>query len=348
MPRLKGLFKRGRKWWLRYTPSPRAKQERVPLGTENEDIATMMALERIQSAPLVGADEFQIELDRYIAESRARGTLSKSFAPTRKIVLEAFARDMKVKALDDISVGVLERWMGWVKINGNKGKGVKKETVRAYLLHVSAFCRWLVKNKKLRENPVKSIELGKRVKTWRKDFVVKDVVAKLIAEAPNDDLRFILFCGMHAGLRKMEIVEARPEWFVFGKGGRRGCINIGETDTFIPKDRDERTIPLTAEFEAFLRRYIGALPPGAKFVLRPEKEHGKHRYRVEFRKPFLAYMHAQKCTTHDMRRCFVSNKIIENGNLVPKLAKWTGDEVRTMMDHYAHLLADDDDIEQGT
>ena len=36
---------------------------------------------------------------------------------------------------------------------------------------------------------------------------------RLIENAPTDDLRFVLFCGFHAGMRKLEIVEAVPEWF---------------------------------------------------------------------------------------------------------------------------------------
>ncbi len=35
----------------------------------------------------------------------------------------------------------------------------------------------------------------------------------LISECPDRELKFILYCGFHAGLRKGEIVQARPEWF---------------------------------------------------------------------------------------------------------------------------------------
>jgi len=39
MAKVKGLFKRGRIWWLRDTPSPGAKQERNSLETEIESVA---------------------------------------------------------------------------------------------------------------------------------------------------------------------------------------------------------------------------------------------------------------------------------------------------------------------
>ena len=41
--------------------------------------------------------------------------------------------------------------------------------------------------------------------SWRvrRSFVEKEVANALIAHAPNDDPRFILFCGLHAGFRGM-------------------------------------------------------------------------------------------------------------------------------------------------
>ncbi len=350
MSKVKGLFRRGRKWWLRHTPVRGGKQVRVPLNTESEDVAAVMALQMMQEAPLQQAGDFAGEVVAYVKEARERETLSGTFAPTRRCMLEAFARDMSVSRVEDVTTKLVADWMVVLRRPKNQdGRGCKPETIRSYVYHLRAFYRWLMKKHKLRVNPAAGIELGKPVRTWRKDFVVTATVRKLIAEAPDDDLRFILFCGMQEGFRKLEIVEAVPAWFRLGTGPRRGCIVIGQTETFKPKDRDERTIPLTTEFEQFLRRYLAALPADARWVLRPEKRHRKHRYRYDFRKPFADYMKAQgvKCTAHDMRRSFVSNKLIENGALLPKLAKWTGDDVKTMMDHYAHLLADDDDIDAG-
>jgi len=365
MAKVKGLWKRGRIWWLRYTPSPGAKQVRISLETEIDSVAEVMALERIQSAPLVPADEYQIELDRYLAEMKAGETLGSSISSDRRYLLEAFARDMRIVSLSDISMKSVEDWIKLLKKGDRvavaRGEGaeggknrrkkgpVKQETAETYVMRIRAFVNWLVKKRKIHANPLKELHIGKRVKTWRKDFVRAERVRELIADAPDDEIRFALFCGMHAGLRKLEVVEAPPSWFVLGDGIRRGCINVGETPTFRPKDREERTIPLTTDFEAFLRLYLPTLPEGARWVLKPEKKHGKWRYRYDFRVPFAKYMKAKgvKCTPHDMRRSFVSNKLIENPALLPKLAKWTSDDVKTMMDHYAHLLADDDDIDAG-
>jgi integrase len=119
----------------------------------------------------------------------------------------------------------------------------------------------------------------------RTRFADLELAQKLIAEAPDDDLRFILFSGFHVGMRRLEIVEARPEWFNL----RARTLEILTTDTFRPKDRNARTVPLTDQFAEFLERY-GLRAP---FVQKPEVGHGRFRCRYDIRRPFMLYMKAQ-------------------------------------------------------
>lgn len=357
MARLKGMFLRGRSWWLRYTPTPGAKQARISLDTTNEHVAAVRAVQILQNAPLERSQEFLAEMEEYFADQSAKGNLSNTTVPMRRTTLMAFSRDMGVQRISELTLAVVERWVRVLQ-KGQRGDGgagvrggVSAGTVKCYVFHLRAFCKWLVKKNRMRENPAAKIELGKVERVVRKRFVVNETVRRLIAEAPDDDLRFILFCGFHAGMRKLEIIEAPPEWFHLEPDGskRRGRIHVERTAFFTAKDKEERTIPLTTDFEAFLRGYLARLAQGARWVLRPDKKHGKHRYRYDFRRPFAEYMAAQgvKCTPHDMRRSFVSNKLIENSSLILKLAKWTGADVKVLQDHYAHLLADDEDIEAG-
>ena len=66
-------------------------------------------------------------------------------------------------------------------------------------------------------------------------------------------------------MRKLEIVEAVPEWFNLP----RRTVEIRATATFRPKDRDARTVPLTDQFAEFLKRY-GLRSP---YVLQPDVTH---------------------------------------------------------------------------
>lgn len=73
----------------------------------------------------------------------------------------------------------------------------------------------------------------------------------IIRKAPTDELKFILYCGFYAGFRKNEIVEARPDWFDM----ELKHVHVKRTETFLAKDKEERTIPMAEEFYTFLKRY---------------------------------------------------------------------------------------------
>jgi len=65
---------------------------------------------------------------------------------------------------------------------------------------------------------------------------------------------------LHAGLRKDEVIEARVPWFDL----EAGLLHVQKTPSFQPKDRDNRTIPLTDEFSKWLQtsfRQLGSQSP---------------------------------------------------------------------------------------
>jgi integrase len=179
-----------------------------------------------------------------------------------------------------------------------------------------------------------SVKLARTIGRARKDFCSFDLRDRLIREAPTDELRFILFCGFHAGLRFQEIVEARPFWFDLASG----ILYLRKTTTMNFKDREERSIPLTLQFQNFLSSY-GLRAP---FMLRPDVAHGKWIYRYDFRASFMKYMRAQGCdrvTPHTMRHTFAS-LLVSAGESIYKVAVWLGDEVATVQKHYGHLTPD--------
>ena len=128
-----------------------------------------------------------------------------------------------------------------------------------------------------------------------------------------------------------------------GSTSKRGALHVRATDTFRPKDREARTVPLTREFQRFLRRYGKRSP----FMLRPEVGHGDARYRYDFRRPWCAFTKTQgleSVTPHVMRHTFAS-LLASEGVSIYKIALWLGDDVRVVQKHYAKLLPKDEDIE---
>jgi len=75
----------------------------------------------------------------------------------------------------------------------------------------------------------------------------------------------------------------------------------------------------------------------------------KSVYRWDFGRPFDLYMEAQKVpwvTPHIMRHTFAS-LLASAGVSIYKIAKWLGDDVRTVQRHYAKLLPNDSEIERA-
>jgi integrase len=164
-------------------------------------------------------------------------------------------------------------------------------------------------------------------------------VDTLIAECRDDALRFVLFCGFHAGMRKEEVIEARPEWFDLASGH----VHIGPTPTWIPKDRERRSVPLSPSFRLFLAGY--GLP--SPYMLAPKVKRGRARYRYDFRRPFQAHLKAcgVRCTFHDARRTFAS-LLVSAGVSIYKVAKYLGDGVGVVEKHYGHLQADNGELDR--
>ena len=164
---------------------------------------------------------------------------------------------------------------------------------------------------------------------------------QLIETAERDDLKFALYCGFHAGMRKNEIIEARPFWFDM----EARLIHMRRTPTMNFKDREERTVPMTAEFHDFLLGY-GLREP---FMLQPEVNKGKNRYRYDFKRPFSEHVTAQGfpwVTIHTMRHTFAS-LLASHGVSLYKIAVWLGDDPRVVDRRYARLKPNDPDIERA-
>jgi hypothetical protein len=98
---------------------------------------------------------------------------------------------------------------------------LRDSTAQGYF-GLRAFLGWLVDRDKLRENGALKVELDEYQPTASLVCTDTQTVADLIQNAPNDAMRFILYCGFHAGMRKFEIIEARPHWFDL----KTGCVTI--------------------------------------------------------------------------------------------------------------------------
>jgi len=253
--RLKGIFLRGKRFWYRY--SYEGRQYRVPLDTGDEGEAITRAL-KIRTNPLLaGADPLADEINRYLEEKQDDGTYTRNSADSRGPVLNRWVRERHLNEVREIHEDEIKSWLASLRRGKNR---LAESSIESYGMIIRGFCGWLVEKKKLRENPAEFVKAKISNSAKRRRFCRREQVDKLIGECPDREMKFILFAGFHAGLRKDEIVQARPEWF----GLRLNIIHIVESEDWKPKDKDKRTIPLSAAF----RKGGGAAlcpPPAAGF-----------------------------------------------------------------------------------
>jgi integrase len=327
----RGIYLRDNIYW--YQRMVNGRRVQCSLGTTDFGEAVVKSLE-IRAEPfLVTPDPLRSEIDAFIEHKIQQNEYSRDSAESKRYALREFASFVNKADPATIFAADVDRFYQMLR------KRVKESTAQGYITTLRSFFNRLLETRKVRTNVVKAVKLARLDTKGRTNFCTPALRDKLISKCRRDDIKFVLFCGFHAGMRKQEIIEARPDWFDL----KAGSIHVRKTDTFRPKDRDERTIPMTKAFKAFLKSY-GLRSP---FMLHPQIERGKSRYRWDFRRPWAEYMAQNKCpavTPHIARHTFAS-LLASAGVSIYKIAQWMGDDVRVVQQHYAKLLPKDADIE---
>jgi integrase len=271
-------------------------------------------------------------LDRYLAFKCQR--VSPNYFRDLAAVLNAWSRDFV--SLEAVSTQSLQSWAD------QKRGSVKTSTVAAYLFSIRQFFDWLIAEKVVTgNNPVPGVFLPRYRKPFRKVFVSCATVKMLISECQDQELRYCLFCGFHAGLRFNEVVMSRPEWFSLPEA----LLHVTRSEDWDTKDHEDRTVPLTDEFLAFLRVYGLRVP---WMIAAWKKPGGRHRYRFDFSRRFEHYVRSKDVHMcfHDCRRTFASLHATA-GTSIYKIACWLGDDVEVVQRHYAYLCPADLEINRA-
>lgn len=329
---MKGVFKRGRVFWYRFTFA--GQQHRVSLETEDE-IEAITAAREIRDNPqhfgIEVRDSWGEAVKRFIAAKKREGHSANTLY-SYNLHLMAAARDMEVEAPHELSKHKVDKWLTWRLKNRSQ-----RAAIHNFKL-LDRFYRHLIETRRAKRNPCEGITVPKEKPSPRKRFLTKAECSRLLSVPCEDSLRFALYCGLHAGLRKIEVVQARPEWFDL----EAGLLHIQSSKDWQPKDGDNRTVPLTGAFQTFLKGYGKPSP----WMLKPDATGGTWRYRYDFRTQYRS--HLKKCKIeganfHDLRRTFASQHV-SAGTSIYKVARWLGDGVGVVERHYGHLSPADSEI----
>lgn len=328
----------------------------MPLDTEDEAEAIRRALDLRSTPTLLPTEPIRAEVKSY-ADGQFR--LNHFTERTRDEVirtLNGFFDYSEIASAQAITTGEIQRWYNWLKtsrtiiVNGGPRiqNALSEESAQTYVARLSGFLRHLVESRKLRRNPTVDVKMARLIPRPRRLYCTQQEREKLIENCERENLRFILYAGFHAGLRKGEIIEARGEWFDL----EAGILHIPVTEYWHPKGKASRDVPLTDAFRNFLAGsdyFKHSLASKVDYMLEPKVVRGKSRYRWDFRRPFEGYMESQGMrwvTTHVTRKTFGS-LLASAGVSFLKISAWLGDDIRTTINNYAYLQPRDPDIERA-
>jgi len=329
--KIKGLYKRGHVFW--FTHQKDGRRIFVSLRTSDYVEAAQKAVMILKRPSLNPTQGLGADIDAFLAYQLAHRNFTAASADSKGAVLRKFGRSMGWLDTASIATEDIQRFY-----DEQRGE-VSESSAQTYIMALRSFFGWTVQQALRRDNPAAGVRMGRVVSAPRRLFCTFAQRDTIINGAPTPELKFVFYCGFHAGLRKNEIIQAQPDWFDL----EQGLLHLKKTATFEPKDKEERTVPLTKEFREFLKEY-GLHSP---FMLRPDVEQGKSLYRYDFDRPYFRYLDPlgfRWVTPHIMRHTFGS-LLASRGCSIYKIAIWMGDEVATTQKHYAKLLPIDPDID---
>ena len=361
MPKTKlaqGIYKRGNTFWYRIQEN--GKRRAISLGTDDVSTAITRASLAKAHAPIPAPKEghqtetFDDTVTKYLAGKEATEKHTRNTSKWARLALKQFSSFIKNKQAKSVTTEDVEGFYAMLRKRFLKnGKALSENSARSYIRAVRAVMAWSVEKRMRFDNPCKDFKLNKPSAPARTRFASKAERDAFISAAGDDDtMKFILFCSFHAGMRFNEIVQARADWFHLDKG----FISIHKTDTFTPKNKKNRTVPISKTFREFLATFT---MPDSTFIVEPERldNTGKYRYNFsgrwqETRKLAQAKLSEESQNVVDLswlcphvaRHTFASI-LAQSGVSIYKVALWLGDTVQVTTMHYAHLAPSDNAID---
>lgn len=329
-------------WWLRY--SFKGEQLRIPLHTRDKAEAIEVAKRQRGLPPKAkeGDPEFgwTKAIEKYLTEKQQderppgfHGKTWRTFRPGTvgkvRSCLVKFANWTKTKSPQQVTKKHLEDYRDLYAKNSKASARTTLAQVLAFFEHIGVF-------------PGR-IQLPEKKKLERREVVVAiNRSNDLISNAPNDRLRYVLFCGFHAGLRRGEIMHSTPTWFHLD----REILRVPRVDevaanVFEVKDSETRDIPLSEDFLAFVKDFLRDKKRNEYCLQNPTKRRSKTGT-YDFRRPFTEYASETgipELFPHAMRHSWITEICNSGNHSVQEVAAWSGDSIDTIEKHYWHRKA---------
>jgi integrase len=348
---VKGIYKRGEIYWFVTPMEGGAKRKMMSLKTRDYVEAVQRAvdfLRRSDEVREVGGGAWDEAVGAYLnyksSQGKHRPASSVNATVALKIVGEILGKPRPSLLNRKRVEGLVASLNGRRNMNNSRRK-ISASTVASYMRIFKAFVLWLFDRGELVYNPIEGLALPKSRKTRRTEFFSPEERDLVLAQCERDDLRLILLMGFYCGMRFVEILAMRWDWFWFD--GDRGSVSIQATDYFIPKGKAQRDVPL----HPLVLEYLVELRPKGKrvdrFVLEPLRSKWKEApsYRFDPKKGMIALFERSglKWTGYHKLRHSFATRLLLRGVSLSEVASLLGDELIVAQNHYAGFLPGTDD-----
>jgi integrase/recombinase XerD len=353
----KGLYKRGRRWWLRlYVPGEgKTRFPLIPKGdryaTTDKNVARAIA-RQIRKGVLDGgngstslsrdADDLEALIDRFKAIN-AIGITPKQARDNASRV-RAFASQQGIADVLQITVSAVEDYVANLFMEGRRPK-----TVRNHLTSISRFCRFLVERGHLDRNPCRAVKTPRPEKLPPR-FLSDAERRRAMKLAREHGIFAEVATALYTGLRREELRQLAREDVDF-----KGRIVIVPRS----KSRRPRQVPMSVKAEKVLRQQLEATG-GSRYVFPGRESAGYTGMRrkswwtnalrpLQEAMPIFFELAGTRVGRgwHLFRHTFAS-RLVQRGVPIAKISAWLGhaDISTTMV--YAHLApGHDEDIEKA-
>jgi len=353
----RGLFKRGRRWYLRLYLKGKGKRVLAlkPAGeshaTTSKDVARALARDvrrQIEEKPEAVPAAARADLEALVEQFQAVNSMEASRRQARESTakVRAFLKGMAIEQPGQIKVSAVQHWLGTLYKAGRAAK-----TVCNHRASISHFCEYLVDRELIVTNPCRRVKLPPTPKAIPR-FLSPAEYDQALLIARDNGIFAEVASALQTGLRRGEL--RRMKWA--DVDFERAVLRVPTS-----KSKRPRTVPMSNQLREVLlaqREKTGEYKHVFAGQARSGHSSGMRRLSwwsaaikpLQAAMPIFTDQMADRATGrgwHLLRHTFAS-RLVQAGVPLAKVSAWLGhSSIQTTM-IYAHLApGHDSDIEHA-